>query len=80
MGRAHVEREGAVYFHAASFLLVVQNPEEELRPQLLDRFGSPQVAASRNPVRTEVRRSRRLKPIRRASPPSGDDAELVSDR
>jgi magnesium chelatase subunit I len=35
-----VEREGISIKHPAKFILVGSgNPEEELRPQLLDRFG-----------------------------------------
>jgi magnesium chelatase subunit D len=62
MGASYVEREGVSVRHAARFLLVgTMNPEEgELRPQLLDRFGSTvEVAASREPdQRVEVVRRR----------------------
>ena len=42
MGRVHVERDGVSHSHEARFILIgTMNPEEgELRPQLLDRFGS----------------------------------------
>jgi magnesium chelatase subunit D len=62
MGVNHVEREGVSVRHPSRFILVgTMNPEEgELRPQLLDRFGTTvEVAGSPDPTeRVEVVRRR----------------------
>jgi magnesium chelatase subunit D len=62
MGVNHVEREGVSVRHLSRFILVgTMNPEEgELRPQLLDRFGTTvEVAGTPDPTeRVEVVRRR----------------------
>src|SRR5215212_10862030 len=79
MGVNHVEREGVGVRHPSRFILVgTMNPEEgELRPQLLDRFGTTvEVAGSPDPTeRVEVVRRR----LRYETDPGAFSAEWSSE-
>jgi Mg-chelatase subunit ChlI len=84
MGVNTVEREGVSFRHPARFVLIgTMNPEEELRPQPLDRFGlSVDIAGVRDPQpRVEIVRRR---PVFDADPVGfvrqWDDEERVRSR
>lgn len=75
MGINTIEREGISYSHPARFSLVgTMNPEEDIRPQLLDRFAlSVKVTGEQDPEkRAEIIKGAFLtKPIRKSSSISG---------